>query len=138
MKRTPLRQVSAKKRRQDAQRRKLRVRFLADNPDCGALLGGCQGGAVEVHEVIQRSVMPNASVMPRLYLGLCHPCHAWISDNFGPAWQHGYVLQSWQNTDEWLRTAATLRTMHCARDRQCETKHMTTIINKLIDEEIND
>lgn len=134
MKRTPLRAQSAKKRKQDGQRRKLTERFLAEHHVCQAMLGGCQGRVDDVHEIIQRSVMPSAAVDDRLYLGLCRHCHSQISDKFGWAWNHGYVLKSWQMTPEWFDVADRLRRMHCSRSTRCTTMHMGMTVDAIFED----
>ena len=135
MQRKPLSAKSAKRKRDDRLRKVLVTQYLTANPNCAAQLAGCRGRAETVHEIIQRSVHPGAQLEPRLFLGLCDSCHTYISDNWSWAWNHGYVLKSWQNSSGWLLQAKRIRGWYCARSKHCTETHIEDIIESLLEDE---
>ena len=84
MKRTRLRSQSAKRRREQAERRKVLEALVAERgPWCQAQLIGCEGQAVDGHEVLPRSAVGSITDPDNILL-LCRLCHRHITEN--PAW----------------------------------------------------
>jgi hypothetical protein len=92
MKRTPLRPMSARRRKEMPARRAAVAALLAERPWCEVQLPGlCAGRAVDGHERLSRArggdhLHPDVAV--------CRPCHDHITQN--PTWaeDNGWALPS--------------------------------------------
>lgn len=93
LRRAPLRQVSAKRRRQMAARRPAVAALLADRPWCGARLPGCHGRSVDGHELLRRSQGGDPTKPDR---ALCRPCHDYVTTHPAEAAALGLAVWSWQ------------------------------------------
>jgi PAS domain-containing protein len=84
VRRTPIRRQSAGRRRQQAERRRLLEQLVEERgPWCQAQLIGCEGQAVDGHEVLPRSAGGSITDADGIVL-LCRLCHRHITEN--PAW----------------------------------------------------
>jgi hypothetical protein len=89
----PLRQVSAKRRLQLAQRRPAVAALLAAQPWCQARLRGCQGRSVDAHELLRRSQGGDPT---KPDLALCRWCHDWATTHPRESVALGLAVWSWQ------------------------------------------
>jgi hypothetical protein len=75
-----MRRQSAKRRREQAERRKVLARLLEERgPGCEArVFNVCQGRAVDGHEVLARSA-GGSITDPANILLVCRRCHEWVT-----------------------------------------------------------
>lgn len=124
MKRTPLRAKSAKRVSDDRKRKQLREQYLEDNWICKAKLPGCQVAATDVHELVNRSQLPGAQLIPELFLGLCRRCHSYITDHPRWSYAHGFSIHSWDYYDFGSKAVeAAQHARDTCRDTACEEDH---------------
>lgn len=99
MRRAPLRRRSKKRQREDRQRADL-MRALAEvrGEVCQAQLPGCQGRAVDGHEIDTRGRGGSALEAANVLL-VCRNCHTWITEHPTEAAERGLVAHSW-DTDK--------------------------------------
>lgn len=92
--RTRIRPVSAKRAKEQRERRIAMENAFGLSPACSAQLDGCDGYACDAHELLSRarggSITDPENVRP-----LCRPCHTYITEH--PAWAeaNGWALPSW-------------------------------------------
>jgi hypothetical protein len=81
MRRARLRPQSAKRRREQAERRKVLARLLEERgPGCEArVLNVCAGLAVDGHELLARSAGGSITDAGNILL-VCRRCHDWIGE----------------------------------------------------------
>jgi hypothetical protein len=93
VRRTPLKRISDKKRRQDAE---LAVSTVVvkerSGGRCEARLPCCTGRGQHVHHLTPRSVRVDHS--PENLLDLCFACHTWIHDHGTEARERGLLVGS--------------------------------------------
>lgn len=76
--RKPLRQQSAKRRAENRVRDAVKRRLVAERgPWCQARLDGCDGLAVDAHELLARSAVGSITDESNIIL-VCRSCHDWI------------------------------------------------------------
>ena len=106
MKRSPLRQVSKKRRRDLKTRAEVRAVVLDRDQDCRARglipLHIC-AGPLDVHERIPRSAWADGYLDPDNCLTLCRSAHDFVHDHSDLAVELGLLGKSWDRTDPvWL------------------------------------
>ena len=123
MKRSPLRAKSKKRTAEDRIRRRLVEDYLEERWLCAAKLDLCGVRATDVHELVNRSQLPGAQLIPELFLGLCRKCHSYITTHPRWAHAHGFSLHAWEyeNYGEKALFAAeaarnTCRNITCGHD----------------------
>lgn len=91
--RTPLKQQSAKRRREMRERRAMVAELWPERPKCA--VPWCTSLADDVHEPLMRS-RGGSIVDPENAVALCRPCHTLITDT-QPAWAYeaGLLRHSW-------------------------------------------
>jgi len=129
MKRSPLARLSKKRQQSNKTRRDLVEAYKTVSPQCQGGIGNeCTYWITDVHEIVGRGVRPGAELEPHLFVGLCRPCHTYVTDN--PKWArgHGLRLRSWEDTDQMLHAAARIRAGlvfgWCGMDKRCERDHL--------------
>ena len=112
MKRTPLRPMSNKRRKQLIERAQVRQEVLERDGGCvfwaqawstdqwlpGDLVGApvrCQG-PMDVHEVVRRSQNSEAWLTPALCVVLCRAHHSFVTEHPEAAHRLGLVKWSWE------------------------------------------
>lgn len=102
LKRTPLRRVSAKRRAQLAEERKLKERLLEENPRCVAedlvLEVECRG-PLDKHELVRRSHWRAGAVVMENCVLVCRTHHDWIGSH--PAKAVALGLAKWSTDAPW-------------------------------------
>lgn len=99
--RTPLRQVSAKRRAERPVRDEVREQtlrragFRCEAP--GAFGIRCSGGLPDVHEVHPRGVKPGSHLDPGVTMALCRAHHRYATDHPQEAHDAGLRLWSWED-----------------------------------------
>ncbi len=94
-----LRAVSAKRQAVNRERRKVIEALLTERgPGCEARLDGCDGRAVDCHEVLRRS-QGGSLTDPGNLLLLCRTHHDWITTHPAEAVALGLSRWSWQRDD---------------------------------------
>ncbi len=74
-------QVSAKRKKKDAEYLKLRQRFLTENPLCVVKVNGCGHGATDVHHTHSGVNRDAFYLVQSTWLSVCRNCHNWIHLN---------------------------------------------------------
>ncbi len=102
LRRTPLAKQSAKRKTEQAARRKLVTRLLHERPRCqaGPLIIAeqpgfrCGGWSVDIHEPLTRA--RGGSILDEdNAIALCRLCHDWIHEHPEPATRLGLLQHSW-------------------------------------------
>lgn len=97
--RKPLPQKSEQRVEDTPKRQALVADVLAHQPQCAAMIPYlCTGRSTEVNEIIRRSQWQEGFLVRSNTEGLCHACHAHITDNPGDtgwAMRHGHQLPGW-------------------------------------------
>ncbi len=94
-----LRAVSVKRQTVNRERRKVIETLLAERgPVCEARLDGCDGWAVDCHELLRRS-QGGSLTDPANLLLLCRTHHDWITTHPAEAVALGLSRWSWQRDD---------------------------------------
>ncbi len=96
MKRSPIRTVSKKRQALMVQRRHFVKDFLHEHPYCQAVLEGCTGKSVDVHERLNRS-QGGKIVGGEVdgYMALCRNCHTFITQNPKVSYELGFSVHRW-------------------------------------------
>lgn len=94
--RTPLRAVSERQRRINAERRPALAALLDAEPWCQARLPGCTGRSEDGHELLRRSQGGDATKPDR---AVCRACHDRIGQNPTEAVELGLAVWGWQTMD---------------------------------------
>lgn len=94
-----MRRTSRKKARLDRLRRKVLAALVEERGErCQARLDGCDGRAVDGHEVLSRgrggSTVDGANI-----LLVCRPCHTWITGHPAEAVALGLSAWSWHDSE---------------------------------------
>lgn len=96
--RTPLRQVSTKRRDEQQQRRQVVAEVIARDRVCTAATlvpdVHCYG-PLDVHEMIQRSLWRAGYLDPSNCRAVCRAHHEWIDDHITEAHELGLLKHSW-------------------------------------------
>ncbi len=93
-----LRAASAKRQAVMQERRKVIEALLAERgPGCEARLVGCDGRAVDCHEVLRRS-QGGSLTDPANLLLLCRPCHSFLTEHPQMAVELGFSRWSWETS----------------------------------------
>jgi hypothetical protein len=71
-------QVSAKKKKQDAEYLKLRGKFLTENPMCEIGVPGCTRNATDVHHTKGGDERSIYYLIQSTWLSTCRNCHNWV------------------------------------------------------------
>jgi hypothetical protein len=71
--RKPINKVSGKRKKENAEYKKLREKFLNEHPVCEAMLEGCTGVATDCHHKAGR--IGNNFLDVSKFLALCSNCH---------------------------------------------------------------
>ncbi len=91
-----LRAVSTKRQAVNRERREVIEALLAERGlGCEARLDGCDGRAVDCHEVLRRS-QGGSLTDPGNLLLLCRSCHRWVSEHPADATAAGLARWSWE------------------------------------------
>ena len=88
----PLKQTSDHRRREDRERDPI-LKALREGP-CQARLEGCTGRATEGHEILSRA-RGGSITDPKNVIGVCRPCHSWITTHPKQATELGFLRHSW-------------------------------------------
>lgn len=88
----PLKQTSDHRRREDRERAPI-LKALREGP-CQARLDGCLGRATDGHEILSRA-RGGSITDPRNVIGVCRPCHSWITTHPKEATELGFLRHSW-------------------------------------------
>lgn len=88
----PLKQTSDHRRREDRERAPI-LKALREGP-CQARLDGCLGRATDGHEILSRA-RGGSITDPRNVIGVCRPCHSWITTHPKQATELGFLRHSW-------------------------------------------
>lgn len=89
-----MRQVSAKRRRQEPVRRALRAEVIERQ---GGMCARClRPRPLDVHERVRRSQLTDAHITRDVVVGLCRQCHDWVTLNPTAAHAEGWVIWSWE------------------------------------------
>jgi len=120
LRRSQLSPISKKRKDKMKTRRYLVEAQLWNHPHCQR----CGLGAVDVHEIINRSQTKDAELRPELFLSLCRPCHSWITTNPRKSKAHGFALPPWMDDPRGLLHAAKHRKLPCANNNNCEDDHI--------------
>ncbi len=92
-----LRAASAKRQAVNRERREVIEALLAERgPGCEARLVGCDGRAVDCHELLRRS-QGGSLTDPSNLLLLCRSCHSWATEHPADAVTAGLSRWSWQD-----------------------------------------
>lgn len=84
-------QVSAKRKKQDAEYLKLRERFLTENPMCQVSVTGCMRYSTDVHHSYAGSNREVYYLIQSTWFSSCRACHNWIHSNPLKARELGYL-----------------------------------------------
>lgn len=124
MKRSPLRAKSKKRTADDRTRRNLVEDYLEEHWACGAKLPLCGVKATDVHELVNRSQLPGAQLIPELFLGLCRRCHSHITTHPRWAHAHGFLLHAWDYEQHGIAALiAAQEARNTCRDISCPYDH---------------
>ena len=97
--RQPLPAKSARTKRDEPARAECREIVLARDRVCrGQRLTPvrCAGVATDVHELKRGSARRSVYLDPDMCIGLCRPCHDWVTANPNAACELGLALKSWE------------------------------------------
>ncbi len=119
--RTPLRPVSRKRRREQSVRTNLLRALDAENAPCEARLPGCQGRAVDCHEVMTRG-RGGGIIDPAQWTFLCRHDHDVITEHPWWALRHGWVVGSWAGPAEEEQAWKARTTFRCSQE--CTVDHV--------------
>jgi 5-methylcytosine-specific restriction endonuclease McrA len=100
VKRSPLKPISSKRRKQIAERKAVREQVIARDGKCRALgvwPGHVCEGHVEVHEIVRRSQDSTAWLNPDLCVALCSQGHRDVHDHPDFARQVGLLRHGWED-----------------------------------------
>ena len=93
-----LRAASAKRQAVLRERRKVIETLLVERgPECEARLDGCDGRAVDCHELLRRS-QGGSLTDPENLLLLCRSCHRWVTEHPADAVAAGLARWSWETS----------------------------------------
>ena len=99
MKRTPLRPMSSKRRRVNAERRRNMLAAFGSEPQCRVRWDDrCTGRADSVHELKKRSALGSITD-PANCVPCCNPCNSAIEDHPLEARRRGWVVPSWADSE---------------------------------------
>lgn len=100
---------SAKRRKEQAQRAVVREFVLSRDPQCQAhglelvwpsgKVTECAGRSTEVHELKRGKMRADCYLNADMCLGLCSPCHAFVTLNPAEAVRLGLAMWSWQGSE---------------------------------------
>ncbi len=84
-------QVSAKRKKKDAEYLKLRQRFLTENPLCVVKVNGCGHSATDVHHTHSGSNREAFYLIQSTWLSVCRNCHNHIHEHPAEAREIGWL-----------------------------------------------
>jgi hypothetical protein len=99
VKRSRVRPVSTKRAAQATERAACRQAVLARDYRCrglGIAPVACDVVPSEVHELGRGAYRASCWLVPDLCLGLCRPCHRWVTEHPRHAQELGLALAGWQ------------------------------------------
>jgi len=85
--------VSARRVSRTVERAELLARVLAANPVCQRCR---QAATTDVHELVRRSQARDAIYDETVCVGLCRPCHMWVTAHPAQAVADGWAIWGWQ------------------------------------------
>ena len=94
-----MRAVSKKRAAQAGARRECREIVLARDYQCrghGLTPVDCTMTPTEVHELGRGAYRSSCWLNPDLCLGMCRPCHRWVTDHPARAQELGLALPGWE------------------------------------------
>lgn len=99
MKRTRLKPQSAKRRRENRERRRNMHDHYGTDPMCHARVPGvCTGRAWDAHEPVRRAHGTDITD-PEQSIPICRACHTWVHANVAEAQARGLLVPPWGGDD---------------------------------------
>lgn len=102
LKRSPLRRVSPKRASESRKRARVRVAVTTRDGGCRAAgwLAAVCAGVIDVHETATRARLPGSHLDTRWCIAVCRRHHDLIHDHPIEAAAAGFLVHSWQVTDD--------------------------------------
>jgi hypothetical protein len=88
-KRTRIKPMSEKRKRESKEYSKLRIEFLTDNQECQVKKSCCTHASTDVHHMARRG---RFYLVVSTWKAACRPCHDWIETHPMEAREEGFLM----------------------------------------------